>query len=72
MAKNKPPVSKFLKVGGSGEGKLLLRSFLPPPKNIKSNQSNDALNSSFESGERYAGGISRTVLAPDTPSDERR
>ena len=30
MAKNKPPASKFLKVGGSGEGKLLLRSFLPP------------------------------------------
>ena len=28
--KNNPQVSKFLKVGGVGEGKLLLRSFLPP------------------------------------------
>ena len=30
--KNKSPASKFLKVGGVGEGKLLLRSFLPPHK----------------------------------------
>ena len=30
MAKKYPLASKFLKVGGVGEGKLLLRSFLPP------------------------------------------
>ena len=36
MAKNGPPVSKFLKDRGVGKGKLLLRSFLSPRKNIKS------------------------------------
>ena len=35
MAKNNSTASKFLKDRGVGKGKLLLRSFLSPRKNIK-------------------------------------
>ena len=71
--KIKPMFQKFLKVRGCGGKKSFFQEVFSPPHIITyNNQSKVALSSSGESGERYAGGMSRTVLAPQIPSALKR